>query len=533
MSSVTPGGRPASHLASVSAYPVSEPAGDWDLDVDWADVAYSRISDDRTGVNASPARQRREVGQAAARDGHEIGHWFEDLSKSASKPGVVRPGFDDLLDACRRYPVRRVWVMWSDRLIRDGDETDLPRIIRVVKEAAAAGRQIVIRCVQETDLELWHAEGKMSAVIRNAVNVYETDRKRERVELAAKDRARKGRFSGGGRRFGYRHSESRVVRNMDDAGRVHEETRPSGPLVLVREEADAIAAGYAAIMAGLSLYSVCRDWQERGLSGARGAKWSPSAVREILLRPSNAGLSVYKGEILGKGDWPEIVDADTFEAVKAILSAPDRRTNGATAGRPAVYLLSGILICWACDGPMVTGGGAGTKSTGGPRIEKYRCKRQVPAPEGARHAQRARPPLDAAVTELIVRRIKGRGTLPRPPKHASGEVAAALAEAASLRGEIEGYLARGREFKPDQLAAILRDLNARLDEATAKVRAEAGTPVSDALAAATDIYAAWFDLDIEGRRAAILEQVDGFRVGAGFPGNRYPLSNIEPIWRDA
>jgi site-specific DNA recombinase len=510
MSTVTQLGSAAEHLPSVSADPA-----------DWEDVAYSRISDDRTGVAASPARQRREIKSAAADEGRTIGRWFEDLSKSASKPGVVRPDFDALLDACQRYPVRRVWVLHSDRLLRDGDDTDLPRLIRAV-----APKQIVIRIVQEADLNLWQAEGKMSARVRNAVNVYETDRKRERVELAAKDRARKGRFCGGGRRFGYDHSESRVVRNMDEAGNVVETTRPSGPLVLVPEEAAAIAAGYASIEAGLSLYSICRDWQARGLAGARGAKWTASAVRDILLRPANAGLSVYKGEILGRGDWPAIVDADTFAAVKAILTAGDRRTND-RPGRPAVYLLSGILICGACGGPMVTGGGGGEG-----KIEKYRCKRQVPAPAGQTHAQRSRPPLDAAVTELIVTRIKRRGALPRPPRHPSGEVAAALAEAASLRGQVEGYLARGTEFDPGQLAAILRDLNARLDEANAKIRAEAGTPVSDALAASRDIEAAWFALDMEGRRAAIREQVEGFTVGPGFPGNRYPMSNITPVWRE-
>jgi site-specific DNA recombinase len=512
MFTITPDGPAAEHFPSVSP----------DLADEWADVAYTRISDDRTGVAASPARQRREIKAGAAEEGHAIRHWFEDLSKSAYKPGVVRPEFDALLAACQRYPVRRLWVLHGDRLIRDGDDLDLPRLIR-----ALAPRKIKIRCIEAADLELWRAEGKMSARVRNAVNVYESERKRERVELAAQDRARKGRFSGGGRRFGYKQSETRVARNMDEAGNVHEEARPSGPLVLMPEEADAIASGCAAIVGGLSLYSVWRDWQERGLVGARGAELTPSAVREILLRPANAGLSVYRGEILGAGDWPRIIDPDTFAAVRAILTAPDRRTND-RPGRPALYLLSGILICGACGGPMVTGGADGEG-----KVAKYRCKRLVPAPEGQRHAQRSRPPLDAAITELVVARIKRRGTLPRPPRHPSGEVAAALAEEASLRGQVEGYLARGREFDPGQLAAILRDLNARLDEARSRIRAEAGTPVSDALGASTDIYAAWNALDLAGRRAAILEQVEGFTVGAGFPGNRYPLSNVAPIWRDA
>jgi DNA invertase Pin-like site-specific DNA recombinase len=522
---VVPGGGFAEDFEGVSALHVAEPPPDWDLGLaaEWADVAYTRISDDRTGVAASPARQRREIKAAAADDGRAIGHWFEDLSKSAYKPGVVRSGFEALLEACQRYPVRRLWVLHDDRLIRDGDDTDLPRLIR-----ALAPRRILVRCVEADDLKLWTAESKMSARVRNAVNVYESERKKERVELAAKDRARKGRFSGGGRRFGYTHRDTRVARQMDDAGNIHEEERPCGPLVLVPGEAEAIAAGYAAIMAGGSLRGICADWRARGLTGPQGAPWTPIAVRHVLLRAANAGLSVYRGEILGKADWPPIVDPDTYAAVKAILTAPERRTNEGR-GRPAAHLLSGILICWACGEPMFT-----SQSGGSP---KYRCKsgRQRPdsAPAGSRHATRVRAPLDAAVTELVIARIKSRGALPRPPRNPSGAVAAALAEASRLRGQIEGYQARAGEFDPDDLAPILRGLRGRLEAATAKIRAEAGTPVSDALGAATDIYAAWNDLDVAGRRAAIREQVEGFTVGPGLPGSRgAPMHNVTPTWRE-
>ena len=77
----------------------------------------------------------------------------------------------------------------------------------------------------------------MSARVRNAVNGYESERKRERVVLATEDRARKGRFPGGQRRFGYRQRDTRIVRHLDDDGMITETERPSGPLVLVPAEA--------------------------------------------------------------------------------------------------------------------------------------------------------------------------------------------------------------------------------------------------------------------------------------------------------
>ena len=174
----------------------------------------------------------------------------------------VDPQFGALLEACAEHPVCRVWVLHDDRLIREGDEDDLPRVIRVL-----APRKITIRCVEAADIKLWQAEGKMSARIRNAVNGYESERKRERVMLATEDRARKGRFSGGQRRFGYRQRDTRIARRMDDDGRITEEKRPSGPLVLVPDEAQAMADGYRMITSGATLYALMdrtRQWRAGG-----------------------------------------------------------------------------------------------------------------------------------------------------------------------------------------------------------------------------------------------------------------------------
>ena len=75
-----------------------------DDEAEWEDIGYTRISDDRTGVAASPARQKREITEAAADEGRQIGRWFEDLSKSAFQPGVIRPAFEELLDGVRGAP---------------------------------------------------------------------------------------------------------------------------------------------------------------------------------------------------------------------------------------------------------------------------------------------------------------------------------------------------------------------------------------------------------------------------------------------
>jgi DNA invertase Pin-like site-specific DNA recombinase len=488
------------------------PADDGDA-AEWEDIGYTRISDDRTGVAASPARQRKAIAAEAGAEGRAIGRWFEDLSRSAFRPGVVRPAFDALLAACAEHPVRRVWVLHDDRLIREGDEDDLPRLIRAVAPA-----KIIIRCVEAADMKLWQAEGKMSARVRNAVNGYESERKRERVMIATADRARKGRFPGGGRRFGYAQRDTRIVRHQDDDGTITETERPTGPLVLVPAEAEAIADGYRMIANGATLYAVARDWRGRGLTGPTGAEFTDVAVREVLLRPANAGLSAYKGEIVGTGDWPAITDPDTYAAVKAILTDPSRRRG---VGKPQTTLLAGVLRCECGD--RMNGGFRGLREDGSRRLN-YRCR--------GCYRSRSRDPLDAAVAEAVVAHIEASaGTLTRPRKTASRAVAKAIGEAEALRGQIGGYQARAAEFDPADLAGILRGLRARLAKAEAKIVKDAGTPASHALVASGDVRAAWRAADTETRRTVIAEQVEAIVVGPAGPAGRDAMHNVKVRWR--
>jgi DNA invertase Pin-like site-specific DNA recombinase len=485
-------------------------------DAEWADIGYTRISDDRTGVAASPARQRKAITELAAAEGRTITQWFEDMSKSAYKPGVIRPEFNAMLEACAEHPVRRLWVLHDDRLIREGDEDDLPRVIR-----ATAPRKITIRCVEASDMKLWQAEGKMSARVRNAVNGYESERKRERVMLATEDRARKGRFPGGQRRFGYRQRDTRIARHMDDDGTITEEQRPSGPLVLVPEEAQAIADGYRMIATGSTLYAVVKDWRERGLTGPSGAMLTDVAVRDVLLRPANAGLSAYKGTIVSnRAEWPAIVDPDTYATVKAILTDPARKRG---VGKPPTTLLAGVLRCGVCEQRM-NGGFRWAKGGG---TLTYRCRDS--------HVTRTRAALNEAVSELVIARVEGSAAaLTRPrPKTASRAVAKAIEEAAELRGQIDGYQARAADFDPADLAAILRGLRARLAKAEAKTIKEAGKPASHALVASGDVRAAWLAADAAERRTVVREQVDRIVVGPGKPGGRHAtMHNVEIAWRE-
>lgn len=94
----------------------------------------------------------------------------------------------------------------------------------------------------------------------------------------------------------------------------------------------------------------------------------------MLANPRYAGHVVHRGEVLGKGEWPAILDEDTFYGVRAVLSDPARHK----ACRPRRYMLSGIASCDICASRLfgVTEKGKGSL---------YRCESRAPEHKSGAH----------------------------------------------------------------------------------------------------------------------------------------------------
>ena len=108
---------------------------------------------------------------------------------------------------------------------------------------------------------------------------------------------------------------------------------------IVPKEAAAIRKACHALLNGATLWSIAKDWNAKGLKTSKGYQWEGSKVRQLLLRPSIAGLAVHNGEILDgvTPAWKPIIDRDTWESVRKCLSDPKRFT-GRSLGRK--HLLS-------------------------------------------------------------------------------------------------------------------------------------------------------------------------------------------------
>ena len=97
-------------------------------------------------------------------------------------------------------------------------------------------------------------------------------------------------------------------------------------------------------------------------------------VADILLRPRNAALAVYRNELVEgvAAPWEPIVKREVFEAVRMLLTDPSRRTGPGAAPR---WHGTGIYRCGICTPPQtMTDKPTTCEVTLGGRQPRYRCK---------------------------------------------------------------------------------------------------------------------------------------------------------------
>jgi hypothetical protein len=82
--------------------------------------------------------------------------------------------------------------------------------------------------------------------------------------------------------------------------------------------------------------------RRRRSTTGKGSAWTYATLRQILMRPRNAGLSVLRGEIADKLQAQPIVNEDVWRAVCFILKDPSRRRSQNNKAR---HLLAGIAQC--------------------------------------------------------------------------------------------------------------------------------------------------------------------------------------------
>lgn len=308
-------------------------------------VLYARISEDSTGEGAGVARQIEDMRALADVRGWEVVDVQRDDSISAWK-GANRPGYQRVIEMVEARAVDRVVVWHMSRLWRSRPE-------RAADQQKFATAGVSIAAVRGPELDLTTATGRMIVGVLGEFDSYESDVKAERVARASEQRAHEGRANGA-TPYGYRKVDPKVPG-------VLEPDPVLGPEVagIVRHLLD-----------GWSLRRVADDLNARRVpTPGRSKTWTPSSVRKVAVRPGNAGLRVFRGEVIGQASWPAVIGEDEFARLSATLADPARKTNRGNESERKHLLTYGLGACGICEGRLRVA------RKGKKRVPLYVCER--------------------------------------------------------------------------------------------------------------------------------------------------------------
>jgi site-specific DNA recombinase len=464
-----------------------------------AAVLYCRISDARNGDCAGVHDQEADLRAHAGKLGWGILEppiVENDTSafkrRQVTLPNgdkamrVVRPGWRAMLDDLATGRADGLLALDLDRAARD--PRDLEDLIDVVE-----GRlpRIPVESITGS-LKLGNdADVTMARIMVAVANKSSRDTAR-RVTRAMLRVAGEGRFTGGSRPFG--HDVDGTVRE-DEAGEI-------------RKAAEAV-------LSGVGLRGVVRELNTREVPTRRGGRWTSQSLRGLLLQPRLAGLMAYDGEILDGVTplWQPILERDQWEAVRAVLNNPERRTS---PGPTPKWLGSCLYRCGHPDhidaDPPVTM----VHGSSGAGVAVYKCSQ-------GQHVIRVGAPLDAHVEAVIVERLSRPDAVDLLAPRAQVDIAALAGEANALRARIveAGDLWEDGTLTAAQFRARKARLVDKLEAVEATMAAGSGSTPLTGLAGRPDAGAVWAGLDLARRRAVLdtlmtVTVLPAIRRGRGF-----------------
>jgi site-specific DNA recombinase len=459
-------------------------------------AVYLRQSLDRSGDGLGIDRQREEVRRLIQARGWTLAEEFvdNDVSALSRKP---RPQFSAMMAGVDAGEFDVVVARHMDRLLRR-----LSEFANVLERCQKAGVAIV---TSSDGVDTSTDGGRVVAGILAVIAEGEVQRKGSRQRSAAIQAAKQGRWVGGRRPFGYEKDG-----------------------VTIREtEAAMIKQAYVDVLAGESLSEVARRWNASGVTPAQSDKqWYRGTVKDVLTNPRHAGLRRYRTPeerakirqnpelgIVGKAEWPAIIDETTWRAVVRILTDPARHT-GRTGGKG---LLTGVALCGVCGQAVHRGGAAYGKPM-------YRCI-------SGRHVSRMAEPVDEYVMAVAVEKLQQ----PDAASLWAAELPDAdelMAEADKLRRERDGIDQDRADGLIDRVRwrTMNERISGRLGEIETKLAA-AGSSSPLSIVASGHVEETWAGLTVAQRRNIIATLMTPVLHLPGRGTRTFRPETVEIRWR--
>jgi site-specific DNA recombinase len=397
-------------------------------------VIYARQSRDHTGQGLAVERQIEHAKTLA--DKRDLGTILETIVDNdvSATSGKRRAGYRRMLEMIQADQVDAIVAYHLDRLLRS--------LVEMEELIVLCEKHNVRIMTVAGDIDLSTDMGRLVGRILASVARGEVERKGRRQKDAAVQAATQGRAPSRGA-FGH----ARWHRKDGE--------RFQPPAEQIAAEAEAVRGCYEGLFAGKSPGKMADELNEAGHRTTRGGTWTRSEVRAMLLNPRNAGLRYLHGERVGKGDWPEIVPEETWQAAKALLEDPARRTSPG----PAMKWLGGSLyLCGLCnESDMYT-------SRRDKGVRGYRCRKGM-------HNNRRADTIDNYVMLAVSERLrKGDVVQALAGENRSVDVAGLRTEAATLR---EKMIQWGFDYDDGTLTKPqLRANNQRTEARLAEIEGE-------------------------------------------------------------
>lgn len=393
---------------------------------------YCRISLASMGDTTKVDQQEEQCREICRMRGWDVGDVFTDNSRSAWQRNRKRPGWDAMLEGIGAGRFGAVASYWGDRIVRQ------PRDLEDWLDLREGRDLLFASVVGQYDLNNPDHRMMMRWEVARACN--ESDTISRRTKNHHEQRRREGLTRPGGR-------GGRAICFASD-GVTH-----------VPREVEWAREAARRILGGESTGSVAADLAARGWVTPLGRPMAVDTLKKVLLRPRMAGL-MPDGE--SKGAWEPVVDRETWERVRMVLSAKAAMFPTATGARR--WLLSGIAVCGneGCGKPLQINmsQGRGRKEY----VAGYACR------DGCKKVYRSALHLDAYVGARVVARLanplspEGRAM---PVDHAAewavlereqADTNALLADYKASAGRTRTLMARLDQI--DERMAELRDLAA-------------------------------------------------------------------------
>ncbi len=477
-------------------------------------LIYDRISRDRYNAGENVEMRLAECREYVEDESWPLLGEFSDNDISASEYArKPRPGYEKLIRAIESYEGELpLCVVTSEMrgLYRRLDE--LLELIEMAKRTKLAR----IQCTDGAAYPLETGEGIHTAIAAVNNNVLESRKLSDRMKRKKRWRAVKGAW-GGRRPFGYNLITVTIEGPRGPA--------PASSLEINEGEAGCVREAARRVLAGESLYLVCKDWNLRPVPQSTGGRWDPTQLKSMLTAPVMIGVREHRGNTY-PALWEPILDRETHELLIGRLSDPAR---GANHGNTRKHLLTGFVFCGLCGARLVCAQCEGAL--------RYRCMKDSYR-NGCGKIGRAARPLEELAREAVFYVLD----------HEALHVGLAAEAGDGVEGQLHGELERIRQqrelnkrrflidntiseadylWSEDELEPRMQQIRQKLASLEQPRRAFDAVPQRG-----EELRRAWANEGLGFRRTALGLVFDRILVHPTRPGRRpFDLAAIEPIWK--